>query len=63
MTTNLPQSNYIDPIPQKIYIKTNSGWSAAGITGFIFLMILWFMIIQFVIYKINKYFAIIHIVI
>ena len=49
------QPNYVNPYPQKIYIKTNSGWSAAGITGFIFLMILWFMIIQFVIYKINKY--------
>ena len=49
------QPNYVNPYPQKIYIKTNSGWSAAGITGFIFLMILWFIIIQFVVYKINKY--------
>jgi hypothetical protein len=49
------QPNYVNPYPQKIYIKTNSGWSAAGITGFIFLMILWFIIIQFIVYKINKY--------
>jgi len=56
MATNITKPNYVNPYPQpKIYIKTNSGWSTAGITGFIFLMILWFMIIQFVIYKINKY--------
>ena len=53
---NITQPNYVNPIPQKIYIKTNNNdWSAAGITGFIFLMILWIMIVQFVIYKINKY--------
>ena len=57
MATNITQPNYLNPYPQqKIYIKSNdSGWSAAGITGFIFLIILWFAIIQFIVYKINKY--------
>lgn len=50
------QPNYINPIPQKIVVNSNSGWSAASITGFIFLMILWFIIIQFIVYKINKYY-------
>jgi hypothetical protein len=48
------QPNYINPIPQKIVV--NSEWSAASITGYIFLIILWFIIIQFVVYKINKYY-------
>ena len=48
------QPNYINPIPQKIVV--NSGWSAASITGYIFLMILWFIIIQFIVYKIIKYY-------
>lgn len=50
------QPNYINPIPQKIVVNSNSGWSAASITGYIFLMILWFIFIQFIVYKINKYY-------
>ena len=55
-TIRYTQPNYINPIPQKIVVNSNSGWSAASITGYIFLMILWFIIIQFIVYKINKYY-------
>lgn len=49
------QPNYLGPMPQNS--NSNSGWSAASIAGFVlFILIPYFIIIQYIVYKINKYY-------
>jgi hypothetical protein len=51
------QPNYLGPMPQNSNSNSNSGWSAASIAGFVlFILIPYFIIIQYIVYKINKYY-------
>lgn len=51
------QPNYLGPMPQNSNSNSNSGWSAASIAGFVILVIIpCFIIIQYIIYRVNKYY-------
>ena len=50
------QPNYLGPMPQNSNSDSDSGWSIAIIFGFILLILIpYFIIIQYIIYRINKY--------